>query len=415
MKNLESRLALIILILISLNAIACSSARIIQPDAQAAEPRYVILMVGDGMGFEQINACSIYLNGRPGTLSFESFPFSGETTNRSADSEIADSAASATAIATGTKVNNGVISSAIPGDGSELGTLLEHFKNEGMRTGLVTTTFMTDATPAAFGSHEPSRSRYGQIAQDYFNQTKPNVLFGGGGFGMSVSAAETAGYAVVTNAMEMKELDTDTASYVSGQFGVTYLPYEMDGLGNLPHLSEMTAAAIKILDNDPDGFFLLVEGGKIDQACHGSDIARSIHETAAFDRAVQVVLEWAQGRTNTLILVTADHETGGLKVESSSGAGTYPNVSWSTGSHTASNVPIYAWGLNSGRISGVMDNTEIFKIVTLVKERSLASGLYEKPSTPSFLPWSIHGSHGFIPPISPAVMTGQWEFTLRNP
>ena len=241
--------------------------------AAGAPPKNVIFLIGDGMGFEQVRAAGMYLNGVEGTLSFEYLPYQGQVTTYSADSSVTDSAAAATAMATGTKVDNGVISMAIPGDGSELETLLEYFRDQGKSTGLVTTTYITHATPAAFGAHEPSRGNTAQIASDYLNQTRPNVLFGGGANGIDPSSAQNAGYTVVTDALEMFDLDTTMENMVSGQFGSGYMPYELDGLGDLPHLSEMTVTALDILDNDPDGFFLMVEGGRIDHAGHANDIS----------------------------------------------------------------------------------------------------------------------------------------------
>jgi alkaline phosphatase len=162
----------------------------------------------------------------------------------------------------------------------------------------------------------------------------------------------------------MQALDTEAETMVFGGFGGGYLPYEFDGLEPLPHLSEMTATALDILDNDPDGFFLMVEGGRIDHAGHANDIQRNILETIEFDNAVQVAMDWAAGRSDTLILVTADHETGGLTLLANNGANVLPAVEWSSGSHTAANVPVYAWGVNASMVSGVMDNTEMFAVVT---------------------------------------------------
>jgi alkaline phosphatase len=119
-----------------------------------------------------------------------------------------------------------------------------------------------------------------------------------------------------------------------------------------------------ILDNDPDGFFLMVEGGLIDWACHAHDLPDTVWETIEFDNAVQEVLDWAQGRTDTLIIVTADHETGGLSVVANNGADEYPTVTWSTGGHTGANVPVYARGPNADLIYGVMDNTDFFTVAT---------------------------------------------------
>ena len=107
-----------------------------------------------------------------------------------------------------------------------------------------------------------------------------------------------------------------------------------------------------MLDDDPDGFFLMVEGGRIDHACHANDLIRSIYETIEFSNSVQTVIDWAAGRNDTLILVTADHETGGLTVLTNNGAGVLPTVTWSgTGGHTAAKVPVYAWGVNAEMVS----------------------------------------------------------------
>ncbi len=329
-----------------------------------AQPTNVIFFIGDGMGFEHVKAGGMFANGQPGSLCFEGFPYQGQVTTYSASSSITDSAAAATAIATGVKVNNGVISMAYPGNGAELETLLEYFRDRGRSTGLVTTTYITHATPAGFGAHEPSRNNTSQIAGDYLNQTRPNVLVGGGANGMSAAAAQAAGYTVVTTAAEMLGLDTDSVSRLSGQFGSSYLPYEYDGLGVLPHLSQMTQTALSILDNDADGFFLMVEGGLIDQASHNRDILRAVPEVVEFAAAVQAALNWAQGRSDTLILVTADHETGGLTVLENNGQDNYPTVSWLGSDHTAANVPIYAWGANADAVWAVMDNTELFAAAT---------------------------------------------------
>ncbi len=328
----------------------------------SAQPKNVIFMIGDGMGPNQVAAAGMF-TGAP--MSFESLPYQGLVTTYAANAAITDSAAAATALATGQKVNNSVISLALPGDGSELTTLLEHYQAMGRDTGLVTTTYMTHATPASFGAHETSRYNTTQIAGDYLNQTQPSVLFGGGANGMSVAAAQSAGYNVVTDAAGMLALNTNTETFVSGQFGTTHLPYEVDGLGALPHLSQMTTTALDILDNDPDGFFLMVESGKIDHAGHNNDIIRNIGETIEFSNTVQSVLDWAAGRDDTLVLVTADHETGGLNILADNGPGNYPSVSWSTTGHSAANVPVYAFGAHANFITPLMNNTDFFDLITL--------------------------------------------------
>jgi len=329
----------------------------------SAMPRNVILLIGDGMGPGQIRAASLYKYGAAGRLTFESFPHQGEVTTASATSAVTDSAAAATAIATGVKVANGVVSMAIPGDGAELQTLLEYAQELGKATGLVTTAYITDATPAAFAAHESDRANTTEIAADYLNQTRPNVLLGGGGNGMTPTDASEAGYTVVTDRAGLLGLNTETETFVSGQFGTGDLPYEYDGLGALPHLSEMTDVALRILDNDPDGFLLVVEGARIDDACHANDLPRMLAEMDEFEAAVNVVLSWAGMRDDTLIVVTGDHETGGLGVISAGGQGDLPEVTWSGTGHTGANVTFYALGPGAEKLCGIVDNTVFFGVV----------------------------------------------------
>ena len=329
-----------------------------------AEPTNIIFFIGDGMGSEQVKAANFYA-GEP--LSFENFPYQAQCTTYSANSSVTDSAAAATAMATATKVNNGVISMAYPGDGSELETLLEYFEGVyGKSTGIVTTTYLTHATPAGFGAHEPSRNNLNEIADDYLNQTLPNVLFGGGSNGLNVESTEAVGYHVATDINAFTSLST-TYDLISAQFGSTHLPYEYDYLGltyPFPHLASMVVKALDALDDDPDGFILIVEGGRIDHACHDNELERAVHEALAFSDAVQSVLYWAASREDTLILVTADHETGGLTVTQDNGTGNYPSVTWSSTGHTSENVPVYAWGENAELVSGIMDNTDMFEVCT---------------------------------------------------
>ncbi|MEE8450406.1 MAG: alkaline phosphatase, partial [Thermoguttaceae bacterium] len=335
------------------------------PAGSAPMPPVVILMIGDGMGTQHVEAGRMFLGGE---IAFDRLPYQAEMTTFSANASVTDSAASGTAMATGRKVDNGVISRALPGDGADLTTALEIHQSFGKATGLVTTSTVTHATPAAFGAHAASRNDTTEIASDLLTQTRPNVLFGGGASGMTVDAAVEAGYTVVQNRTELAALNTQTETFVSGQFGAGHLPYEYDGLGNLPHLSEMTTVALDILDNDPDGFFLMIEAGRIDHAGHANDIERNVRETAQFSETVEVVLDWAAGRTDTLVIVTADHETGGLTVLEDNGPGIAPDATWSTGGHTAADVPVYAYGSGAESVGsvfdGVLDNTDIFELTT---------------------------------------------------
>jgi alkaline phosphatase len=350
----------------------------------------VILMIGDGMGFEQVKAASLYAYGREGGLLFEKY-YRGEVTTHSANSYLdknhaTDSAASTTAMATGQKVDQGVISQK---SSEPIRTILEQLKEQGKATGLVTTVPLTHATPAGFGAHTDNRGNYSDIAQDYLKQTRPNILFGAyyaNGKGMTEEKARQADYTVVKTREQMRHMvwavdqDFTEEVFMAGLFWPDEMPWEYDYYNPykilfpeekskslcydaVPHLSEMTAAALSVLDNDPDGFFLMVEGGKIDWAGHNNVIEHNVFETLEFAKAFQAVLNWAESRDETLILVTADHECGGLTVVKNRGKGFMPAVFWGSKSHTGANVPIYATGQGAEEFVGVIDNTEIATII----------------------------------------------------
>ncbi|NIM78721.1 MAG: hypothetical protein GTO20_08020 [Candidatus Aminicenantes bacterium] len=317
------------------------------------------------MGLEHIRAAGMYLNGKPGTLIFESFPYQGLVTTYSANNGVTDSAAAASAIATGKKVNNGTISMAYPGDGNELTTLLEYYSSLGKSTGLVTRTYITHATPAAFGAHEPHRSNLNEIAIDYFTQTRPTLLFGGGGFGVSSELAQENGYTVVFTKEELEALSPTVYLKVSGQFGYGNMPYEYSFPANLPTLREMTETALAILGKNRKGFFLMVEGGRIDHASHANNIENTVKEIIGFHAAVSYGYEWAMVRNDTFIVVTADHETGGLEALENNGKGNLPDVVWGSAGHTGKDVGIYAYGARGADIEGLIDNTDIYSVLLI--------------------------------------------------
>lgn len=335
---------------------------------EAAEPaRCVILFIGDGMGPHQIEAARLYA-GEP--LTFDRMPVQTSLATASANSEVTDSAAAATALATGHRVNNGVISRAMPGDGQPLTTALEILAQQGKATGLVTSVPILHATPAAFAAHVEHRKEAQAIAQDYLTVTRPDLLLGSGGMGMKLEDAADAGYTVVTTREELFSHQAQQATRLWGFFGDGRLPYEYDamtgpdnGFDKLPHLSELTLTALAFLDRDPDGFFLMVEGGLIDWASHDNQIERAVLETIELARAVQMTLDWARDRDDVLILVTADHETGGLEILEDRGAGQFPKVSWSTKGHTATPVPLYAWGQNASWAADADESADVFDLL----------------------------------------------------
>ena len=363
--------------------------------AIAAPPANVILMIGDGMGPDHVRAASFFAQGKEGALFMESLPHHAKVTTCSFYAiptnanpatiapKVTDSAAAGTAIATGRKVYNGVLSVALPGDGAPLQTVLESAKAAGKKTGLVTTAHLTDATPSAFGAHEKARSMAKEIARDYLDKSRPNLLLGGPdkskSVALTVDGGTAAGYKVVTDRTGLQALLADPPDHILGIFGAGGpMCYEFDHAtttrkeyDRIPHLSEMAKAALEILSKSEKGFFLMVEGACIDKASHGNHIERAVYETVEFDRAVRAVVEWAAKRDDTLVLVTADHETGGLKVTEGKAAGTIPTVSWSSKGHTSTDVPLWGMGPGSEKIAGLLDNTDVFR---------LASGTFEAPT-----------------------------------
>jgi alkaline phosphatase len=359
-----------------------------------AEVKNIILMIGDGMGFEHVKAASIYAYGEEGKLSFEEY-YRGEVTTHSAnsyerDKHATDSGAAATAIATGEKVNNDVISER---SRRPIKTILEYLEEQGKLTGLITTVPVTHATPAGFGAHSRNRNSYSNIANDYMTQTRPNILFGAyyeDGKGMTAEKAGKGGYSVATTRQQMLDIvgpidqNSTEVFFIAGLFCPDGMPWEYDyyqkdkiliplkddiiDYDTVPHLSEMASSALRVLDNDPNGFFLMVEGGQIDKAAHKNIIERDVFETLEFDRAFRAVMKWAKDRDDTLIVVTADHECGGLRVLKNRGRGSMPDVFWNTRynsvkDHTGENVPIYVVGEGAKNFVGVIDNTDIFKII----------------------------------------------------
>lgn len=324
-------------------------------------PRNVILFVGDGMGEEHVRAARMFANGERAPLGFETLAVRGELVTRNAHGAVTDSAAGATAMATGRKVSNKVVSVARPGDGRDLVTALERHAAAGKRTGLVTTgTPLTDATPAAFAAHVERRGRGDEVARDYLERSRPNALFGPGGEGLSAERAREAGYTVVTSASALDALHLDEHEHVAALF-----PLE-----DTPPLPTLTRAALELLEGDADGFFLLVEHEGIDAAAHRMALPRVLPAVLELDEAVAVARAWAKGRDDTLLIVTADHETGGLRVfERTPRAGAVPGHSFRSAAHTDADVPLFAEGPGSALLSGRNDNTCVFHVVTGVPPR----------------------------------------------
>tara|TARA_R110002073_G_scaffold140253_12_gene290951 strand:+ start:5867 stop:7723 length:1857 start_codon:yes stop_codon:yes gene_type:complete len=313
-------------------------------------PPKIILLIGDGMGEGQLTAASYFKTGAPESLFLYSLPVQGRISTAS-PSGITDSSASATAMATGAFTWNGSVGLDL--DDRPVQNLIELSKEFGLATGVVSTTRISHATPASFTAHVKSRGQYQDIAE-HMAALRPDVILGGGRSDFEARSddrdlvAELAGggFHVVRNATELAAADASTSPRLLGLFADSHLPYRVDRTEaeDLPLLKDMSLAALERLDKDPQGFFLMIEGGRIDHAGHENNVERAIGETLSFDDTIAAVVGWVAERDDVTIIVTADHETGGLKVLEPSAQGALPRVSWRWGSHTNSNVYLFAQG-----------------------------------------------------------------------
>ncbi|MCX5734113.1 MAG: alkaline phosphatase [candidate division NC10 bacterium] len=292
----------------------------------AGQAKNIILMIGDGMGPSQFGAAWLYSNRVLGKeLQMVEVMKRGRTAylvNDTADAIVTESAAAAGQIATGEKMTARALSMAADGK-TPVKTILEIARDKGMATGLVTTSGITDATPAAFASHVAHRSDEASVAEQELQAGVVVLLGGRKQFFLSEAAAgrrkdgrnlldeaRAAGYAVIDSADELKRIE---GGKVLGLFNMGNMAYEIDRATTAePSLAEMTAKTLQVLSQNSKGFFAMIEGGRIDHAAHRNDAAGAIRDTLAFDQAVGVVLEFQQKNPDTLVIVTADHETGGM-------------------------------------------------------------------------------------------------------
>lgn len=293
--------------------------------AQEAMPKNIILMIGDGMGFAQLTLGRL----AKGSLAIEECPVGGAMTTHPLPSSgvITDSAAAGTALATGHKTDNGIISQTP--EGKALYTVLENARDKGKATGLVTTTRITHATPAVFATHIDDRDNENAIAEQFVN-SHVNVLLGGGlrhfipknqeGSKRSndrnlVKEMESKGYTFLKDRQGLLDAASEGEGKILGLFKGSHMSYELDRDANKePSIAEMTKAALEILSKDQEGFFLMVEGGRIDHASHANDAPTTMADMIAFDEAVKTALDFAKRDGNTLVIITADHANGGLSI-----------------------------------------------------------------------------------------------------
>ena len=405
--------------------------------AHAQQAKYVFFFIGDGMGLNQVNTTEMYLGEREGRigiqpLTFASFPVAGMATTYSATNSITDSAAGGTALATGSKTYNGAIGVGV--DKNVLTSVAEQAKRAGKKVGVTTSVSVDHATPASFYAHQPDRNMYYEIAQDMLKADfdfyagggflKPSTTFDGKEAPSIFPQIEKAGYTLARGVEEYKEKCDEADKMVLIQeegADPSCLPYAVDRREGDLTLKQITESAVDFLMKDnKKGFFLMVEGGKIDWACHNNDVGTVVKEVLDLDEAVKVAYEFYKKHPKeTLIVITADHETGGLgmasweehkalladkmcfledlpiswkkdkllreiyeesfvrnhvKFAESMYAKTEPLaaaacrvmsqlslVGWTSADHTDEYVPVFAIGAGSKAFYGKMDNTDIPK------------------------------------------------------
>jgi len=323
-----------------------------------SKAKNVILFIGDGMGPNQVAIAKLATGGPDHRLSFENFPITGIVYNHSANSVYTDSAAAATTWSTGVKTINRYL--AVDAEKKFLPTIPELLSTKGYKSGLVATSSITHATPAAFYAHIENRYKEKEIAKMLVD-SDIDIALGGGTDFFDVTPSEDSPYMIY----DKKLLDSNLLSSKEQVIGL----FAEDGFDRRlgpPTQLEMTQVALSFLEEKSQncaGFFLMSEGSQIDWAGHDNNIEYMLVEFADFDAAVQAATNFAVENKDTLILVTADHSTGGLVLQGSKGAKV--RAQWTTGSHDLSPISIYAYGPGSELFSGVMDNTEIFDRILL--------------------------------------------------
>ena len=324
----------------------------------SSQPTNIILMIGDGMGVSQIYA-GMTVSEQP--LVFEKFNHIGFHKTYSANDYITDSGAGGTALATGHKTNNGRI--ALSPKGDTLTTILELAEDNGLATGLVSTSSILHATPASFIAHNENRNNYDQLAE-HFLKTDIEVFIGGGYANFAdredgqdlVQALKDKDYQVLR---EMNQIQAITEGKLAGLTAEKHNPKYSEGRGDM--LPQATQTALNILDNNQKGFFLMVEGSQIDWGGHGNDTEYIVEETLDFNRAVEKALAFAESNPNTLLIVTADHETGGMGLNRGDLQAHQVEAGYTTGGHTGVMVPVFAKGPGAEHFRGIYENTDIFK------------------------------------------------------
>ncbi|MBE0637671.1 MAG: alkaline phosphatase [Bacteroidales bacterium] len=328
------------------------------PHIDPSAKKKIILMIGDGMGLSQITAASVHL-GRP--LNLEQCKYIGLQKVFASDQLVPSSASSITAIASGVKTKYDYV--GLDADGKKAVNIAEMLSNKGFATGIVTTSFVSDNTPAGFYGHNPDRYDREGIALDLLTSGL-DVVIGGGrdhfnqrSDGLNLlDSLQSADFLVFDNLQAATVVEKGKVACFTDTFRP---PKISEGRGDM--LSDATLLALRLLDDNENGFFLMVEGGQIDWACHFNDQEWLMDEMLDFDKVVGEVLDYAAKDGNTLVIITGDHETGGFALTGGNESSGEVQTGFVIDDHTATMVPVFAFGPGAGNYTGVYKNTAFFE------------------------------------------------------
>lgn len=360
---------LIILLAFALFSTSCVSVQVKENtvthnSTEVKKPKNIILLIGDGMGLSQVSAAIFYKDGKP---NFERFTTIGLIKTSSASEFITDSASGATVFSTGKKTYNGAI--GVDKDTIQVQTIVEHLSKRGLATGIVATSSIQHATPASFYAHVKSRSMYEKITE-FVPNSGVNFFAGGGlkffnkrkdGKDLLVEM-ETKGYEVITDKLPESPSDKNQLILLAEDG----MPKMSEGRGDF--LPNATKLALEKLSKNKKGFFLMVEGSQIDWGGHDNDADYLIQELLDFDKTLGVALDFAKQNGETLVIVTADHETGGFSLSSDGNDYNKIKSTFSTPGHSATMVPVFAEGPGASLFNGIYESHEIYdKMMVLMK------------------------------------------------
>jgi len=322
---------------------------------KAEKPKNIILLIGDGMGVSQVFAG---LTANQGSLFLENCKHIGFSKTQSADNYITDSAAGGTALSCGIKTYNGAI--GVTTDTIPVKNILEESEEKGLATGLVSTSAITHATPASFIAHQANRGMYEEIAADFL---KTDIdVFIGGGIGHFIARKDgrnlinelrDKGYTFENDLKKIKGIKKGKLAALTAQVHNPRLAERGD------MLPISTQTAINILSKNEQGFFLMVEGSQIDWGGHAASTIYIVEDMLDFDKAIGNAIKFAAKDGETLVIVTSDHETGGMALTNGNVSNGIVEAAYPTGGHTGVMVPVFSYGPGAEEFTGIMDNTEI--------------------------------------------------------